>query len=260
MADPQVDTASANAAAKGREGQRNPSEGQRPAEQQREATARAGERGERIIEGERRSFVEAQREVTRTAAVGFDAARDIARRSAETTRQLTENSRRTGAEMVEMWRSALDPLLNAQFEANRWFDQFWRQTTGLGALPALMPARPFASSPAPMFGLPPADVRENDQAYELAVELPGLAREEVDLRIMGDALVISGRKLESRESNGATYRMSERCFGRFERSFPIPPDVRRENVEANFRDGLLTVTLPKADEARMPVSHVEVRA
>jgi HSP20 family protein len=255
MADPQVDNASANASTKGsRDAQRNAAD-----QSQRDTRRNGHDQTRRALEGERRNFQEAADDTARTAATSFEAARDMARRGAETTRQITETGRRTGAELVDLWRSAFDPLLHAQLEANRWFDQVWRQATGLGMLPALQPARPFASSPAPLFGQPPADVCETDQSYILAIELPGLAREDLDLQIVGDTLVIAGRKTEAREVNAGAYRMSERRFGRFERSFPIPPDVRRERLEATFKDGVLTVTLPKAEEARQPVSRVNVR-
>jgi HSP20 family protein len=214
-----------------------------------------------LVQAERRTFNEARRGAQDSARSGFEAARDAARQGAETTRQFTEQGRRAGMEIATLWREAFDPLLNAQLEASRWFEQLWRQTTGVGALPALYTARPFAAfSPAPIFGLPPADVKETAQDYQLSLELPGLALEELDIEVAGEMLTIRGQKREEREDARASYRLSERRFGRFERSFPVPADADAARIEAQFRDGVLKVTLPKQVQAAPPARRIEIRA
>lgn len=248
MADPQVTTASGKIADKGRESPPTA------------PTAAAPSMGETFAT-ERRTFNQASRESRDAASSGFEAARDAARQGAQTTRQLTEQGRRAGLEIANLWREAFDPLLNAQMEASRWFEQLWRQTTGVGALPALYTARPFAAfSPAPILGLPPADVKETAQDYQLSLELPGMKLEELDIEVAGEMLTIRGQKREEREDASGSYRLSERRFGRFERSFPIPPDAQAERIEAQFKDGLLKVSLPKRTEAATPARRIEVRA
>lgn len=246
MADPQV----------------TPASGKSTAEKVREAPA-ASPQGplEQLVQAERRTFNQAGREAGASARNGFEAARDAARQGAETTRQLTEQGRRAGIEIATLWREAFDPLLGAQMEASRWFEQLWRQTTGVGALPALHAARPFAAfSPASMFGLPAADVKETSQDYQLSIELPGLTLDELDIEVAGEMLTIRGQKREEREDTRASYRLSERRFGRFERSFPIPQDADAGRIEAQFRDGVLRVGLPKRVEAAPPARRVEIRA
>ena len=174
-------------------------------------------------------------------------------------RQLAEQGRQASRQVADSWRQAVDPLLAMQFEMSRWFDDMFRHTFGFRQTPGAHPMRPFGLGAASLFGLPPTDMKETESAHVLAVELPGLTREDVDLTIDGDALVICGHKAEETDDASATYRVSERRYGRFERSFPLPPDVDRSRIEAQFKDGVLKVTLPKNPAAATPKSRIEIR-
>lgn len=152
-----------------------------------------------------------------------------------------------------------EPFLAVHLEMNRWFDELWRQAAGMGA-PALRTARPFAGhGAASLFGLPPSDLKETEKAYLLSVELPGLTREDIDLRVKDDNLVITGQKGEEKEDASATYRFSERRFGQFARTFPIPSDVDPAKLSARFTDGLLKIELPKSGEAAREARRIEIR-
>lgn len=229
-----------------------------PAAAAREGAHAAAEMAGRSIEAERRTFEENTQNATRAASGGLNAAASMARQGAQATRQLADDGRRAGLEIANVWREAWDPLFKAQMEATRWIDETWRQFTGLSAFPALQTARPFAISPAGLFGAPPADLRETDNAYEIAIETPGMAREDLNLKVEGDSLTICGQKLDRRDQATSAYRLSERRFGRFSRSFPIPPDARREAIDAKHQDGVLTITLPKSEEARQQAKRIEI--
>lgn len=175
-------------------------------------------------------------------------------------RQLAEQSRRAGRQVADTWRQAVDPFLAMQFEISQWFDDMFRHTFGFRHGPATHPFRPVGLSAVSLFGLPPADMMETESAHILAMELPGLTRQDVDLSIDGDALVVSGHKAEeSGDDASATYRVSERRYGRFERSFPLPPDVDRGRIEAQFKDGVLKITLPKNPAAATPRARIEIK-
>jgi HSP20 family protein len=197
------------------------------------------------------------------SARGGEAADAISRageQMAEGGRQLAEQGRRTGRQMAEAWRQAVDPFLTMQYDMSQWFDDMFRQTFGFRTAPMAHPLRPMHHlSPVSLFGLPPADLKETEGAHLLALELPGLKREDVDLTIEGDALVVCGHKTEENEDASATYRVSERRFGRFERVFPLPPDVERGKIAAQFKDGVLKITLPKSAEAKQPKSRIEIQ-
>jgi len=177
----------------------------------------------------------------------------------EGSRQFAEQSRRATRQVADSWRQAIDPLMAMQFEMSQWFDDMFRHTFGFRQPSGAHPLRPFGLGAASLFGLPPADLKETGAAHVLAVELPGLTREDIDLALDGDAMVICGHKAEETDDASATYRVSERRYGRFERTFPLPPDVDRARIAAQFKDGVLRITLPKNRDAATPRSRIEIK-
>jgi HSP20 family protein len=234
MADPQQSTASETTAGVARE-------------------VRSGNRQtEAHVEAERRSF---EGEAARGGSIAAGAARSVA----DAGRHLTEAGRQTRREVSETWRAPFDPFAAVQMDMSRLFDEMWRQTLGFSPLSMLHSARPFSGlAAAHLFGLPASDVRETDEAYVLSVELPGLKREDIEIQLRGDNLIVSGHKEDEKSHAAAPYRISERRFGRFERSFPVPTDVERGRIEASCHDGLLTVRLPKSERSRPP-TRIEVK-
>lgn len=98
--------------------------------------------------------------------------------------------------------------------------------------------------------IPPVDVRETADGYEFTAELPGLSKDEVGITIEDRVLNLTGeRKLEGTEDRNS-YQRVERTYGTFTRSFTLPNEVEQDKVEAKFKDGLLTVTIPKAEESK----------
>ena len=97
---------------------------------------------------------------------------------------------------------------------------------------------------------PSADLFENDDAYVLEMELPGFSREDIELTVERNVLTVSGQRSAEEETESVTYHLRERGTARFSRSFALPRSMDAEGVEARFDNGVLTVTLPKAAEAR----------
>lgn len=97
---------------------------------------------------------------------------------------------------------------------------------------------------------PALDASQDKDNVYVKVELPGLKKEEIEISLHEGTLSISGeRKVENESGEGETFR-SERTFGRFQRSLTLPTAVDSANVKAQYKDGILTVTLPKAEEAK----------
>ena len=97
---------------------------------------------------------------------------------------------------------------------------------------------------------PAVDIRETDDEVTLFVDLPGMKKDDVDLTLENNLLTISGeRKFESEETNDSYHRI-ERSYGSFTRSFTLNQNVQTDKVEANFKDGVLIVTLPKQEQAK----------
>lgn len=107
---------------------------------------------------------------------------------------------------------------------------------------------------------PRADVCDDERAYTIEVELPGVDPKDVEVHQRGDVIVVSGEKHTQRESKGRTYYLCERAFGRFVREFPLPGDADTRRAEARFADGLLTIKVPVKPGARKPARRVPVKA
>jgi len=136
-------------------------------------------------------------------------------------------------------------VLGIQREINRMFDSFFRgpeedglQTTSWNPL---------------------VDVTENDHSYLLNVELPGVSRNDVKIVVQDNQLTIRGEKKQEKESKNSNYHRVERSYGSFQRTFTLPTTVRAEKIEANYNDGVLTITVPKAEEAKAKEIEVKVK-
>jgi HSP20 family protein len=105
--------------------------------------------------------------------------------------------------------------------------------------------------------VPQANLAETDKQFEITVDLPGLKPAEVKVELQGDELWISGERKEEKEERGKTYHHFERCYGEFRRTIPLAVPVKADKIEASFKDGVLTVIVPKAESAR--TRRIEVR-
>jgi HSP20 family protein len=132
------------------------------------------------------------------------------------------------------WGS-FDQLTNLREEINRLFDLPYGDT----------------GRESEFFGwAPPLDLFEDKNSFVVKAELPGMKKEEIEISLHQGSLVISGeRKFETEEGNGDASR-SERYFGRFQRALELPKPVNPNEVIANYKDGILTVTLAKTEESK----------
>ena len=105
---------------------------------------------------------------------------------------------------------------------------------------------------------PPLDIFEDTERVTIQVELSGMRKEDFELSLQDGVLTISGeRKFEEEKREGESFRR-ERLFGAFSRSVTLPSAVKAEEVKATYEDGVLTVTLPKAEEAKVREIEVQV--
>ena len=91
---------------------------------------------------------------------------------------------------------------------------------------------------------PVVDVVEKDKEYEITAELPGLDEKNIEVKLSDDVLTIKGEKKEEKEEKQKDYYLSERRYGSFQRSFRLPDGVDAEKIEARFKNGVLTLSLP----------------
>ena len=98
--------------------------------------------------------------------------------------------------------------------------------------------------------LPTINTREGEYAYHIEVDLPGIKKEDVDIKIDDNTLVVSGeRKVKNEIKEGEYYKIESR-FGKFSRSFSLPEEVDVENIHAESKDGVLEIILPKLEDAK----------
>ena len=104
---------------------------------------------------------------------------------------------------------------------------------------------------SPMTGWAPAlDVHEDKDSFSVRLELPGRKREDIEVSLQDGSLIISGERKEEQVSEETTVHRQERYYGKFSRALTLPTAVAGDKVKAQYRDGILTVTLPKAEEAK----------
>ena len=105
---------------------------------------------------------------------------------------------------------------------------------------------------------PAFDVYEEKESYVVKAELPGMKREDINVSIQGGELIISGeRKGETKEQGTEVFR-AERYFGKFQRAVSLPTTISAKDVRADYKDGVLTVTLPKSEEAKPKQIEVKI--
>jgi HSP20 family protein len=136
---------------------------------------------------------------------------------------------------LEPWSSARD-IDEVQSEMNRLFDSFF--------------GRPTQSGVSERVWAPVADMHETKDELVIKLDLPGMNEKDIQLSITGDLLSVRGQRLQTQEVKEESYYRSERWAGRFERTFQLPIPVQTEKVRATYRDGVLTVTLPKVEEVK----------
>jgi HSP20 family protein len=120
-------------------------------------------------------------------------------------------------------------------------EPFWRRDFGFNVMPAI-------------------DIVEKDKAFEVTAELPGLDAKNIDLQLSDNVLTIKGEKQEEKEERTKDRHVTERRYGSFHRSLQVPSSVDAEKIEANFKNGVLTVTLPKSPEAQKKQKTIPVTA
>jgi HSP20 family protein len=132
-----------------------------------------------------------------------------------------------------------DPFVRLQDDVNRVFDSFFGGSGWAVDSPLVNGS-----------GLiqPEIDIFETDRAYHLAVELPGVERDDIDLSVDDDALIIRARKQRTSEDvKQDRYHRIERRFGRFERMLTLPADADGENISAELKNGVLEVSIPRLE-------------
>lgn len=160
------------------------------------------------------------------------------------------NLRRLGRE-EKPFAGFREDIATLHREMDRLFDSLWNE----GFSPSLL------SGEWPrMDVVPQLDVTEDDKSFSVKVDLPGMDEKDVDVTLFDRVLTIRGKKEEDRETKEKDYYRRERTYGSFRRSIEIPAAVDSAKIDASFKNGVLTINLPKTKEAQDKVKHIQVKA
>lgn len=143
-----------------------------------------------------------------------------------------------------------NPFLSLHRDMNRLFDDVFRSFDS--RLPA---SGAFSSLGA---GWPNVEISETDNAIKVTAEIPGLEEKDVEVLLQDGVLTLRGEKRS--ETNDSERQFSERYYGRFERRIPLGSEIQEDKIEARFRNGVLSVTLPKSEKARSQVKRIAIKA
>lgn len=146
------------------------------------------------------------------------------------------------------------PIARLQGEMDRMFEQFF---TGFG----LSPFRQEGFLPGSLTsGLlkPTLDIGANEREYTISVEVPGVEQQDVKIEITGNTLTIRGEKKQEKEEKEKNFYRMERSYGSFQRVLSLPEDADQEKISATFRNGVLTVTMPRRELPRAEVKKIEI--
>jgi HSP20 family protein len=97
---------------------------------------------------------------------------------------------------------------------------------------------------------PAVDITETENGYEVKAEIPGMKKDEIKINYEDDMLTLSGERNHEKEEKNKNYHRIERHYGKFQRSFYLPKHVKADVIKANYKNGVLTVNIPKSEEAK----------
>jgi len=106
---------------------------------------------------------------------------------------------------------------------------------------------------------PAVDIAEHDDQFVVKVELPGVNKDDVKITLENNILTIRGEKKQEKETKKENYHRVERSYGSFQRSFTLPTTVKSDKIDAVYKDGILQIALPKAEEAKPKQIEVKVK-
>jgi HSP20 family protein len=196
---------------------------------------------------------------TTRSDTNIDVKRDQQTAPAPRSNQHTAPAHRGGARPAP-----LDPFQAMRREMDRMFERFFGGGFGLPSARRMFETEPFwrGGDEGFAFSAPAIDFAEDENAYHLTAELPGLSEKDINLSLSDDLLTIGGEKREKKQENekDKNYHYTERRFGSFRRTIQLPQHIDRDRIEAHFKNGVLSVTLPKSHDAMQRQKKIEIKA
>jgi HSP20 family protein len=152
------------------------------------------------------------------------------------------------------------PFESLRREVDRLFEDFDRGSWRAPFTRSVFDIEPFWRREWPALSMPAVDIVEHEKDYQISAEVPGMDAGDLEIKLSNGTLTIRGEKKEEKEEKKKNSYLSERHYGSFERSFRVPEGVDADKIEASFKNGVLTVSLPKTAEAQNQEKKITVKA
>jgi len=143
------------------------------------------------------------------------------------------------------------PFYSLQRQMNSLFDDFF---TGFDAAP-----RGLSGGGVGSF-VPSIDVKESEKDFTIRAELPGVDEKDIEVNVTGDTVTLRGEKKEEKEDKGKNYYYLERSYGSFNRVIPLGSEADADKAQASFKNGVLNITIPKSQSAKVKGTKVPIKA
>jgi len=134
------------------------------------------------------------------------------------------------------WRPQHNVMRDLNWNLDRMFHDVW--------------ARPWSGRSFDRVWMPSADIQESENEYEVTMDLPGLEKDDIHVNVRENLLTIEGERKQERTEDESDYHLVERRYGTFKRSFRLSRAVDAQKIRAKYNNGVLTLTIPKTEEAR----------
>ncbi|HZW39510.1 MAG TPA: Hsp20/alpha crystallin family protein [Ignavibacteriaceae bacterium] len=141
-------------------------------------------------------------------------------------------------------------LLNFEREVSRIINNFERSFDSDNSLP-----QEFENA----IWSPLSDISEDKDTFKIRLDLPGMKKEDVKINMENNMLSISGERKQEKESDNSKYHRVERVYGKFYRSFTLPESIEHEKIDAEFKDGQLTIIVPKSEKAKPKQLEIKIK-
>ena len=174
------------------------------------------------------------------------------RSSGSTAPATTTGRRSNGGRSLQTRTGGRDPVMMLRSDIDRAFDSFWRTFD--------LPMKGLVNSALLSGDVMPVNMRETDDAVEITAELPGFEPDEIDVTATDNTITIRAEGETDQDVSDNGYILHERRIARFERTMPLPDNVDPEAIQASYRNGVLTLSIPKTSDANNGSRRIAVQS
>ncbi|WP_250658223.1 Hsp20/alpha crystallin family protein [Alkalimarinus coralli] len=146
------------------------------------------------------------------------------------------------------------PIMRLHQDINRLFDEAFK---GFGTLPTGWDTSFFSEQTNLL--KPNINIESDSKNYTISLEVPGVDEDAVELEVSNDTLVIKGEKKQEKEDKNKEYHRMERTYGKFQRVLSLPEDASQDDIKADFKNGVLTINIPRKEVAKTNVRHIDIK-